>query len=32
MEYDLEQYDNKVETIVGIHLENFMGVNNFKGV
>jgi hypothetical protein len=32
MECDLEQYDSKVETIVGIHLESFMGVNNLKGV
>jgi hypothetical protein len=32
MECDLEQYENKVETIVGIHLESFMGVNNLKSV
>jgi hypothetical protein len=32
MECDLEQYENKVETIVEIHLESFMGVNNFKSV
>jgi len=32
MECDLVWYENKVETIVGIHLRNFLGENNFKGV
>jgi hypothetical protein len=32
MECDLEQYENKVETIVGIHLDSFTNVNNFRGV
>jgi hypothetical protein len=32
MECDLEQYERKVETIVGINLESFMGVNFFEGV
>jgi hypothetical protein len=32
MECDLEQYESKVETIVGIHLESFMGVIFFEGV
>jgi hypothetical protein len=29
---DLTQYGNKVETIVGIHLQNLSGENNLKGV
>jgi hypothetical protein len=32
MECDLKQYESKVETIVGIHLQSFMGVNSFEGV
>jgi len=29
---NLVQYGNKVEIIVGIHLQNLMGENNRKGV
>ncbi len=32
MECDFMQYGNKVETIVGIYLQNFMGENSPKGV
>jgi hypothetical protein len=32
MECDLMQYENKVETIMGIHLQNILGKNNIKGV
>ncbi len=29
---DLAQYNNKVETIVGIHLQNLSSENNLEGV
>jgi hypothetical protein len=32
MECDLMRYESKVETIVGIHLWNLLGENNFEGV
>jgi len=32
VECDIMQYDSKVETIVGIHLQNLLGKNSFKVV
>jgi hypothetical protein len=32
MECDLMQYENKDETIVGIHSQNFMGKKNLESV
>jgi hypothetical protein len=29
---DIEWYRNKIETIVGIHLHNLLGENNFESV
>jgi len=32
MECDLEQYESKVETIVGIHSQSFLGEKNLRNV
>jgi hypothetical protein len=32
MKGDLEQYESKVEIIVGIHSQNFLGENDFRNV
>ncbi len=32
VEYDLMQYENKVETIMGIHSWNLLNENNFRSV